>query len=63
MSYKIVKRKTKINPFKIINVQTRKIVGSSATLAKAKRSVGHRSNAELMKEEQKWRGKRRVVNK
>lgn len=62
MPYKIVKRKGS-RPFKIVNKSTGKVVGSSTSRAKAGRSIGYRSNAELMKEEQKWRGKRRVISK
>lgn len=58
MPYKIVKSGKK---FKIVNKKTNKVVGTSTSRAKATRSAGYRSNAELMKEEQKWRSKRKIV--
>jgi hypothetical protein len=60
MPYKILKKKG-ARPFKIVNKLTKKVVGSSMTRAKATRSIGHRTNAELIKEEEKWRKNRKVV--
>ena len=44
MPYKIVKR-GKTRPYKIINTETRRVVGTSKFLAKAKRSIGYREAA------------------
>lgn len=44
MPYKIVKRKG-VKPWKIINTDINKVVGSSTSKAKAKRSVGYRLEA------------------
>lgn len=45
MPYKIVKRKGD-RPYRIVNKSTGKVVGTSMSLAKAKRSIGHRESAE-----------------
>lgn len=47
-------------PYRIINKQTRKVVGTSTSLAKAKASIGHRESAEA-KNIKKY--KRKVDNK
>lgn len=50
MPYKIVKRKGE-KPWKIMITSTGKIVGSSTSKTKAKRSVGYREQAEKSKTE------------
>lgn len=49
MPYRIVKRKGS-KPYKIINKQTGKIVGSSDARDKAERSIGYREAAEKEKQ-------------
>jgi hypothetical protein len=45
MPYRIVKR-GKTKPYKIIRKEDGVVVGSSSSLAKAKRSIGYRMGAE-----------------
>lgn len=59
MPYKIVK-KTGSKPYKIVNRTTKQTVGSSASKARASRSIGYRESA-IMKKEQDWRSKRKIV--
>ena len=45
MPYKIIKR-GKTKPYKIVRKEDNVVVGSSTSLAKAKRSIGYRMGAE-----------------
>ncbi len=42
MPYKIVRTKRKSRPYNIINTEKKVVVGTSSSLAKAKRSIGYR---------------------
>ncbi len=63
MPYTIIVRKGSKRPFKIKNLQTGKIVGSSMTRAEAGRSIGYREEAIAKKGKKKIRAKVKKVLK